>query len=447
MKRDVPTTYQQWHRQYGDKVSLVTGPYRLFMFFHPDDVHELLVGNAKSLIRLPRVMKTLEQWNGSSLLVLEGQPWARQRRLVSPAFQPRRLEGYGAEMVRETTRLLESWRPRLEANGHLDVEIDQAMTRLSLAIICRTLFDCDVAELADEIKHSVAVLSDVAFDEVQAPFRWPLWLPTAYNRRKRAAMRCLDEFVRGLVRTRRQEGVDHGDLLSMLLTAVDEEGAAQSSSSPDAIRLTDEQVRNELMTLLLAGHDTTAAALDWLWCCLARDAEVTERCVREVQSVLGTEPPTTTCLPQLPCLTAAIKESLRLYPAAIGLFLRQCTSDIAVGGQRIPARSLLAVSSFVTQRDPRWFPDPERFDPSRFLDGKDKQLPACSYFPFGVGPRVCIGQTFALTEITLVAATLLQSLTPTTVPGEEAMPGWELKMALRPQPGARVRWLLRSRSA
>ena len=436
MKANVLGTYQWLHREYGDCVSFVTGPYRLHLFFHPDQVKEALVTHSKSLIRLPRVMQTLAQWNGNSLLIAEGKQWIRQRRLVQPAFQPRRLAGYGETMVRTTRELVQRWREQSNKAGEVQIDVDQEMTALTMAIICRTMFNVDVADVSSRISEAVAVLSDVAFHEMQAPIRMPTWLPTSYNKRKRWAMQVLDETVWRFVKQRREEGSDHGDLLSMLLASVDEETGGGG--------LTDRQVRNELMTLLLAGFDTTAAGLDWLWYCLAAHPEAARRCQEEVDAVLGGDDPKASDLERLPYLTAAIKETLRLYPPAIGVFLRQTTDEFQLGDYRIPKGSLLAFSSYVTHRDARWFEDPERFDPGRFLPPKIDQIYPNAYFPFGMGPRVCVGQAFAMTEMTLVAATLLQSC---EIAEQQTLPApdGEVKMALRPKHPLKLRWKLRHR--
>ena len=436
MKVDVLAAYSELQRAYGDSVSFRTGPYRLFIFFHPDHVREVLVTHAKSLIRLPRVMKTFAQWNGESVLIAEGEPWIRQRRLVQPAFQPRRMENYGRTMVTSARQLVESWRGVMDREGYIDVDTDQAMTSLTLSIICRTMFDCDIADTSAEIAEAVAVLSEVAYYEMQAPVRWPRWLPTARNRHKRWAIRVLDDVVWRFVRERRKDGRDHGDLLSMLLAAVDEESGG--------MRLNDRQVRNEVMTLMLAGHDTTAAAMDWLWYNIARFPEVAQRCHDEVDSVVGSREPDASDVEQLHYLVATIKETLRMYPPAIGVFLRQTTSDLKIDDYNVPRKSLLTLSSFVTQRDPRWFTEPERFDPQRFLAPRIDEIPSGAYFPFGAGPRVCIGQSFAMTEMALVAASMLQSCEVTTVPGAED-PSLHVTMALRPKDRLMLRWKRRTK--
>ena len=424
MKADVLGTYAQLHRQYGDAVHFRTGPFQLYLFFHPEQVRELLVTRSKSFVRLPRVMQTFAQWNGDSILIVEGEPWARQRRLVQPAFQPRRFAEYGRSIVEITRQLMDSWNVSLDQHGFVEIAANTVMTALTLRIICRALFDIDPSAQSQEIAQAVAVLSEVAFLEMQAPIRLPDWWPTRFYRQKREAIRTLDEFVWQIIHQRRAEGQDHGDLLSMLLSAVDNEG--------DGGRLSDQQVRNESMTLMLAGHDTTAAALDWVWYNLARSPEVARRCQAEIDGTLGGNTPSATDVPRLKFVEATIRESLRLYPPAIGVFLRQATEDTEIGGYKIPTGSLVGLSSYVTQRDPRWFPDPERFDPDRFLQPHLDQIPSGAYFPFGLGPRICIGQSFAMTEMILIVSQILQKCDVTlTNPSQD--PGMFVHMALRPK--------------
>jgi len=340
-------------------------------------------------------------------------------------------------MVQHTRRLVDSWRASFDRQGFADIDIDQAMTRLTLSIICQTMFASDVADCSAEIGEAVSVLSNVAFHEMQAPVRWPRWVPTRWNRRKRWAIGVLDRVVWQFVRQRRNEGTgDCGDLLSMLLTAVDEESGGT--------RLDDVQIRDEAMTLMLAGHDTTSAGLDWFWYNIARFPEVEQRCHAELATVIGSRDPVASDVQRLEYLVATIKETLRLYPPAIGIFLRQATSDLRLGGFDVPRKSLITLSSYVTHRDARWFPDPERFDPERFLPDHSLKIPTGAYFPFGGGPRVCIGQSFALTEMVLIAAVLLQSCEASLVPGTPE-PHLEVKMALRPRERLMLR--MRPRSA
>ena len=297
-------------------------------------------------------MRVFTQWNGSSLLIVQGERWKRQRRLVQPAFQFRRFAAYSEKMAVGIEALTETLNKQINEQGHVDIDIDKTMVALTLDIICQTMFSTNLKSQISEISRAVATLSEIAFFEMQALFIWPRWLPTSWNRRKNEAIKVLDETVWSLVRQRRQENIDKGDLLSMLLAAVDDEG--------DGGSMTDEQVRNEVMTLMLAGHDTSAAALDWIRMLLAKHPEVSEKCRAERASVCGDQPLTFLHLPELVCRNAFIRESLRMYPPAIGVFLRMATQDVKIGKYEVPKGSLISLSSLITQRDARWFPEPDR---------------------------------------------------------------------------------------
>ena len=435
VKADILGVYEQLKRDYGDSVSFMTGPYRFHIFFHPDQVREVLVTNAKSLIRLPRVMDTFAQWNGKSLLIVEGEPWIRQRRLVQQGFQPSRLQKYGETMVQCAHRMSQKWSRDASNQGHLDVDSTESMTDLTLSIICRTMFDTDPGELSPEIAKAVATLSKVAFDEMQAPIRLPNWLPTRHNAQKKWAIGVLDDVVWKFVRERRADSNGHGDLLSILLNAVDDESGGST--------LDDRQVRDEVMTLMIAGHDTTAAALEWLSYCIAKHPHVARRCHEEIVRAISDRLPTLADVERMPYLVATIKETLRLYPPAIGVFLRQAAVDVEIGGYQVGRKSLIFLSSYHTQRDERWFPEPERFDPERFLPDREDEWPTFAYFPFGAGPRVCIGREFAMNELALIAATLLKDWQVEIAPGAaETVP--DVKLSLRPRESIKLRWTKRS---
>jgi cytochrome P450 len=411
-------------RAYPDIVYLRFGHLRSYFVFHPDLVREVLVAKAKRFARSGRQVDVLRQWDGNGLALSDGDFWLRQRRLVQPAFSPRRLAAYGQAMVAAARRLAERLKDRPE------VEISQTMTDLTLEIIARTMFDVDVSQEARRLGEAVEVLSRTAKREMESPFTLPLWLPTAHNRRKRWAMRYLDDTVRRIIRERRASGTDRGDLLSMLLLAVDEEG--------DGRGMTDEQARDEAMTLLLAGHDTTAATLNWVWFELCRHPEVEARVVEELESELHGRPPTAEDVPRLRYLDRVIKETLRRYPPAWVLFARVARDEVEVGGYRIPKGGLVYPATYMTHHDPRWFPEPERFDPGRFAPGRVEQIPPFAYYPFGAGPRVCIGMAFATTEMVLVLATLLQRFRAALVPGQPSEVEIEATMSLRPKGGIRL---------
>jgi cytochrome P450 len=434
IKHDILGYYTELHRRYGDVAYLRFGPYPNYVFFHPDAVREVLVAKAKQFHRFRRPMQVLARWNGNSVLISEGDEWLRQRRMVQPAFNPRRFERYASCMVSRTRNRLDRWLKTVETAGGIETEIGKEMTDLTLEIVAKTLFDAEITAEANDLGRAVAILSEIATKEMGSPWTLPDWLPLPEKRRKRWAMRRLDETVRRFIRERRASGADQGDLLSMLLLAADEEG--------DGGRFTDEQARDQSMTLLIAGHDTSAAGLTWLFYCLARQPQAAALVHRELDAVLGGREPTADDLPRLGYTERVVKETLRLYPPAYALFMRQALADVEIAGYTVPRNSLVQLFPYVCQRDPRWFPDPEKFDPDRFLPERQRALPPFAYFPFGGGPRVCVGNAFAMMEMTLVAATLLQPLQVRPAAGQgEAQPA--ALMSLRPGDEVRLRWTRR----
>jgi cytochrome P450 len=434
IKRDILGYYTELHRRYGDVVHLRFGPYRSYVFFHPDAVREVLVAKAKQFHRFRRPLQVLSQWNGNSVIITEGDDWLRQRRMVQPAFHPRRFEHYASCMVARTRDRRDRWLTTADTAGGIETAIGKEMTDLTLEIIGKTMFDAEISAEASNLGRAVAILSEVATREMQVPWTLPDWLPLPGKRRKRWAMRRLDETVRRFIQDRRASGADKGDLLSMLLLATDEEG--------DGGSLTDEQARDQSMTLLIAGHDTTAAGLTWLFYCLARHPQVAALVHQELDTVLGGREPTASDLPRLGYTERAVKETLRLYPPAYAMFMRQAAADVEIAGYTVPRGSLIQLFPYICQHDPRWFPDPERFDPDRFLPERQQALPPFAYFPFGGGPRVCVGNMFAMMEMTLVAATLLLHLNVELVPGQ-AEPQPAALMSLRPRIDVRLCWTRR----
>jgi cytochrome P450 len=413
--------YARLFHEYGDCVHMRFGPYHDYVFFHPDQVKEILITKAKHFRRFRRPMDVLAQWNGrNSLIITEGAEWLRQRRLAQPAFHPRRFGKY-AEVVVDLT---ERWLTKVGHPGMPAFDSVQELTDLSLAINTTMLFGADVHEAMPRIDEAVAILSPVAVREFTQPFTLPDWLPLPGKPKKRWAIRYIDETVRGMIHRWRADGKDHGDLLSMFLLAVDEEGDGRSMS--------DDEARDSLVTMLLAGHDTVAAGIVWTWYALTRYPEIETKAVEEIDAVLGDRPATFTDLPRLAYLDRVVKETLRLYPPAPTVFTRQTLSEVEIGGYVLPKGSLVHPFASVTQRDPRWFPEPEKFDPDRFLPGKLEQLPQFAYFPFGGGPRVCIGNSLAMMVMTLVTTTVWQRLRLRLAPDQGPVE-WQLLMSLRPK--------------
>jgi cytochrome P450 len=310
------------------------------------------------------------------------------------------------------------------------LDVAQAMTQLTLSIIARTLFDVEVSGQAAELGAAVRVLAEELLKDLSSFLLLPDWLPLPGKLRKRRALRTLDNLIWGIIRQRRASGVDKGDLLSMLLLAVDEES--------DGTGMTDRQVRDEALTLFNAGHDSTAAGLAWVWYLIARHPEVEARLLAEVRDVLGERTATYEDVARLRYLEMVLKESLRLYPPTVALFIREALEPVELGGYPVAKGDWVYLFPWVTQRDGRFFEEPEKFDPERFAPGRAEKIPQYAYFPFGGGPHVCIGNTFAQMEMALIVATVQQQYRLELAPDQGPVEP-ELHVAIRPRGGLRVR--------
>jgi cytochrome P450 len=328
---------------------------------------------------------------GNGLLTSEGDFWRRQRRLAQPAFHRQRIGAYGEVMVEYTTRLMSSWR-----EGEVR-DIHREMMRLTLEIVVKTLFNADVSGDAEKVARVLEKI--VQPFASQATLKWILdnRLPTPTHRRFNQAAREIDEIVYRIIGERRSSGSDEGDLLSMLLAAHDEDGS----------QMTDRQLRDEVMTIFLAGHETTALTLSWVWYLLAKNPEVERKFHEELDEVLNGRLPTVDDLPLLKYTEMIAKESMRLYPPAYGLG-RQPLEDCEIGGYLVPRKSQVFMFPWALHRDPRFFEEPQSFRPDRWTEAFTNSLPKYAYFPFGGGPRACIGNYFAMMEVVLLLATIGQ---------------------------------------
>ena len=392
-RADILGFYTRMAREHGDIVGLRILNRRFALVSHPDGIEEVLATRNRHFIK-NFAQRMLAPWLGNGLILSEGDFWLRQRRLMQPAFRRERVISYADTMVALTRRMLDSWRDGETRDIHAE------MTRLTLAIAARTLFDADIADQASDISQALLLLMHDFTKRFRNLVAAPLWVPTQANRRTRQGLLRLREVMDRIIAERRHSPGDRGDLLSILLQARDEEG--------DGGRMTDQQVRDEVMTLLLAGHDTTANALSWTWYLLATHPAMAQRLTAEVHQALGDRPPTAADLPALPFTERVVWESMRLYPPVYG-FGREAVQDTEVMGHRIPKGWNVIMCQWVVHRDPRFFPDPERFDPDRWADGLAQTLPRYAYFPFGGGPRLCIGNNFALLEAILLLATMAQA--------------------------------------
>lgn len=410
-------------REYGDITRVAFGPSSFFFFAHPEHIETILVTRNRDFPK--EDAEQLKHTNdyllfGLGLLTSGGEFWLRQRRLAQPAFHRQRIAGYAEAMARHSAELIAPWR------AGQTFDIHEAMMDVTLRIVTETLFGANSAADSRTVAETLGVVMDVAADQIGQPVPIPSVIPTPANVRFRRAIRRLDGVVERLIAQRRAGGEDRGDLLSMLMQARDDDGAT----------MTDKQLRDEAVTLFLAGHETTALALSWTFWLLSNNPEVDARLAAELQTVLGDRAPTLADLPQLTYTNLVLKESMRLFPPAWTVSTRVAAHDTTIDGYDVPAGSSVMVSQWVTHRDPRWFTDPERFIPERWADEQERNLPRFAYFPFGGGPRLCIGQSFALMEAVLILATIARRFRAEVIPGWKVTP--QASITLRPREGVRV---------
>ncbi len=377
------------------------GPFVRFAIFFkqftlvsdPELIREVLVTQAANFPKDDRDVELLDRAIGHGLVSANGADHKRQRRLTQPAFHTRRIDAYADTMVAYTEAMLDEW-----ADGQ-ELDVAEAMSALTMLIVARTLFGADrvaMKDTAERIGAAIHVIQAAADKEFQAPLVLPEWLPTTLNRQRRAAREVLYEIIDRLIADRRARGdaADSGDLLSMLLLSRDEAGD----------RMSDDEVRDQLVTLFVAGHETTSNALTWTWYLLSQHPAVEARLHEELDAALGDRPPALPDLPRLPYTMQVLKESMRLYPPAWVVNVRRAAADTTLGPYAVKRGDQLWLSPFVMHRRPAFFPDPERFDPDRWTPERERALPKFAYMPFGGGPRVCIGNGFALMEAHLIIA-------------------------------------------
>ena len=406
-------------RTYGDVTSYRMGGEQLFLINEPRLIRDVLVTHNRNFTK-SRGLERSKRLLGQGLLTSEGAMHLRQRRLMQPAFHRDRVAGYGDLMVGYADRMRRSW-----ADG-ATLDVSREMNRLTLSIVGKTLFDVDVEQQAATVGEALTAVME-SFWMTMLPFAEVLErLPVPKLRRARMARARLDAIIYRMIADRRSSGSDRGDLLSMLLAAQDED---------DGRGMTDQQVRDEAMTIFLAGHETTANALTWTWFLLSGAPEVEARVHDEVVRVLEGRLPSIGDLPALSFIERVVTESMRLYPPA-WIIGRRAIDEYRVGEYVAPPRSILVMSPYIMHRDERFYHEPERFDPDRWTPEFRAALPKFAYFPFGGGPRQCIGESFAWMELILVVATISQQCRLRLVPGHPVVP--QPLITLRAKHGMRM---------
>lgn len=428
MQSDFLGFWRDAHERHGDMVYVKFGHLDYYALRHPAQIRDVLVEKAHAFVRWERHVEVLAQLHGQSLLITEGAQWRRQRRMLQPAFNPKRFDAYAGQVTQAIAEALAA----MPGDGATALDFEHAMNMLAADAILRTMFGARFGDRTGGIERAVRTLVEAGYREMFLPFALPAWLPYPGRGAKRAAMTLLDDLVRSHVAARRAAPAGQDDLLGMLLAAVDEEGGEEGGAMLD-----DEGVRDQLMTTFLAGHETTAAALTWAGWALAAHPDVADRAAEEVDRVLGGRMPGYADLARLPWLGMVVKEVLRLYSPSPGLLARRALEDVRVGDYLLPKGSVVSIMSVIPHHDARWFPQPERFDPARFDAAAGRDMPRGAFLPFGAGPRVCIGSSFAVVEITLALAMLLQRFTLRPAPGQ-GVPRPRMGVSQRPEGGLRL---------
>ena len=406
----------KYAEEYGDIVALNFGSTQTYMFNHPDLINEVLSKQNQNCIK-DYSYRALQDVLGNGLLLSHGDPWKSHRRLMQLAFNRDRLASYANMVVTDTDLMLEKWRsPEVR-------DIHQEMSLLTIKIIMRAMFGIDATKTASDIAKALNVVMLQYFYQAQTLYLLPTWLPTSSNLRANRAKQKLDEIVSDIVEQRRK--LPEADLLSVMLQAKDENGQQLSSK----------ELRDEVMTLLIAGHDTTANALTWTLMLLAQNREVEAKLSAEIESVLKSRLPAIDDIPQLPYTEMVLKESLRLYPPA-WILGRELIQDCNISGYNFPRGTIIYFSQWTVHRSARFYDEPEQFNPDRWMDNFEQRLPRCAYFPFGAGARICIGKAFSMMEATLVLATIVQKFRFTLVSEHpiELLPSF----TLRPKQGLKM---------
>jgi len=410
--------------QFGDFNFTKFGWVTFYIITDPDLMHEILVDRPEEFYKLKLIKYALGPFLGNGLLTNEGDFWKKQRKLAQPAFHSKRIEAYADVMVDYARHMLASWH-----TGETR-RLDREMMKLTLNIVAKTLFDADVSGDADHVGDLLTSILEASNDRLNAAFQIPDWLPTPKTRQMHKDIAELDVIIQRFIDERRQSGEDKGDLLSMLLQARDDDGSGMD----------DKQLRDELMTIFLAGHETTAMNLTWTWYLLIEHPEIMARLKAEVDAALGDRPATLADLPNLKYTDMVIKESMRIYPPAPSVG-REPIRDLQLSGYTIPKGALLTLSIYGMHHNPKVFPNPEVFDPERFSPENEKTIPRYGYLPFGAGPRVCIGNSFAMMEARLILATMVQQTDLSLVSGQKIVP--KQLVTVRPVNGIEVKVKLR----
>src|SRR5579863_10226262 len=386
----------------------------------PDCIESILVTQNNNFVK-SKDYRAMRRVLGNGLLLSEGEFWRRQRKLIQPAFHQERIAAYADIMTGHTERMVASW-----SDGQT-LDIHAAMMHLTLGIVAKTLFDADVSREAEDVNAALGILMGKFLRQAGLALLLPAWVPLPTSQLLKRAVGRLDHVIYAIIEKRRLSGQMSGDLLSVFLQVQDDEG----------VGMTDRQLHDEIMTLFLAGHETTANALSWTWFLLGQNPEVEKKLMEELGRVLGGRVPAPSDLPRLIYTDTVLRESMRLYPP-VWVIGRRALAPFRLGEYELPAETNVLISQLIMHRDARYFPQPERFDPDRWRasDPRAAALPRFAYFPFGGGPRVCIGAAFGMMEAVLLLATIAQKFRIQTASGQKAE--MQPTVTLRPRNGIPV---------
>ena len=401
--------YRRVAQAYGDVLRMRFLWVNTYTISHPDYMRQVLVENNHNYVRNPFVNDVFKLFLGDGLFTMDGESWLSRRRLMQPAFHRQRLAGLGTLITDAAEAMLVDWSQWQEGQ---EITIDEEMMKVTLRVVGQALFSVDLLGAASALGDAFTSVSEFVNYRMNTPFPPPLWLPTPRNRQFKAALATLDSTVHSIIEERKKTSEEKGDLLDMLMAARDADTGAG---------MTDEELRNEVALLIFAGHETTATTLTWTFYLLSQHPEVENKLHAELATVLGGRTPTLADLPNLPYNRMVIEETMRLYPQAWGVSRKSVAAD-EVGGYQIPAGASLTLPIMTLHYDPRWWEQPDQFDPERFTPERSANRHKFAYLPFGAGPRQCIGNNFALMEAQLVLATVAQRYQLRLRPGHPVQP-------------------------
>ena len=412
------------YKHYGNMVQIRIFFWPVYIINHPEYIKHVLQDNYRNYDKNVPIFNLFRPVLGNGLVTnYGGESWLHQRRLMQPAFHRQRIADLGTAMSRLTGEMLDQW--EVAAQKQQPVDVASEMMHLTLRIVSNALFHSDIDDRIRAFEQAFSQVNAFLLEYFNRPFP-PLNVPTPRNRRFWASLRTLDNVVYEILRQRHQSTEEYRDLLSLLMQARDEETGQGMS---------DQQLRDEIMTILIAGHETAANALAWCWYLLAQNPEAEQRLQQEVDQVLQGRLPTVEDLPHLPYTRMVFEEAMRLYPP-VWIIMRKALQDDTIGEYHIPKNTYILWSTYAVHRHPDFWEEPEKFDPERFTPERSANRPRHAYIPFSHGPRLCIGNTFAMMEAQIIIAAVVQRYRLTLVPEHPVVP--QPLMTLRPRDGIMV---------